>query len=147
QERDGASRQLGHDFSTSLSVGRSSHAPRGREVMSELPGGTVTFLFTDVEGSTRLLQQLGDRYPAVLEEHRCLLRAAFQQWGGHELGTEGDGCFAVFARAAAAAAAAVDAQRALAAHPWPEGASVRVRMGLHTGEATLAHGEYVGLDV
>ncbi|MBI3326484.1 MAG: adenylate/guanylate cyclase domain-containing protein, partial [Nitrospinae bacterium] len=115
--------------------------------MTELPTGTVTFLFSDIEGSTRLLQHLGDRYTGVLAEYRRLLRAAFQAAGGHEIDTAGDGFFVVFHRATDAVAAAVAAQRAIAAHPWPEGAPVRVRMGLHTGEPTLAVGGYVGLDV
>jgi predicted ATPase/class 3 adenylate cyclase len=112
-----------------------------------LPEGTVTFLFTDIEGSTRLLQHLGAGYAAVREEHRRLLRAAFQAGDGRELGTEGDSFFVVFPTAPGAVAASVAAQRALAAHPWPEGAPVRVRMGLHTGTPTLTLGEYVGLDV
>jgi predicted ATPase/class 3 adenylate cyclase len=115
--------------------------------MPDLPTGTVTFLFTDIEGSTRLLQHLGDRYPAVLEEHHHLLRAAFRQSGGHEMSMEGDSFSIVFPRASDAVAAAVAAQRALAAHPWPAGAPVRVRMGLHTGEPTLTASGYVGLDV
>src|ERR687893_2917926 len=115
--------------------------------MAELPTGTVTLLFTDIEGSTRLLQRLGERYAAVLGEHHALLRAAFQAHGGHEVNTEGDAFFAVFPRAREAVEATVAAQCALAAHPWPEGTEVRVRMGLHTGEPTLAAGNYVGLDV
>jgi predicted ATPase/class 3 adenylate cyclase/Tfp pilus assembly protein PilF len=112
-----------------------------------LPEGTVTFLFTDIEGSTRLLQHLGGQYAAVREEHRRLLRDAFQRGGGDELGTEGDSFFVVFPTATGAVAATVAAQRALAAHSWPAGAPVRVRMGLHTGTPTLTLGEYVGLDV
>src|SRR4051812_3195129 len=102
--------------------------------MPDLPTGTVTFLFTDIEGSTRLLQYLGDRYPDVLAEHRHLLRAAFQAHGGHEIDTQGDAFFVAFSRAADAVAGAVVAQHSLAAHFWPEGGTVRVRMGLHTGE-------------
>ncbi|HET8850922.1 MAG TPA: protein kinase [Ktedonobacteraceae bacterium] len=115
--------------------------------MRTLPSGTVTMLFTDMEGSTRLLQQMGDRYAGVLAECRHLLRAAFQHWGGHEVDTQGDAFFVVFARATDALSAAVHAQRALASHPWPEGVVVRVRMGLHTGEPQLASEGYVGLDV
>jgi predicted ATPase/class 3 adenylate cyclase/Tfp pilus assembly protein PilF len=114
---------------------------------TSLPEGTVTFLFTDIEGSTRLLQHLGDRYADLLAEHRRLLRAAFSAHQGHELGTEGDSFFVVFSRASDALHAVIDAQRALAAHPWPEGAPVRVRMGLHTGEPILTPEGYVGLDV
>jgi predicted ATPase/class 3 adenylate cyclase len=111
------------------------------------PSGTVTFLFSDIEGSTNLLQRLGDRYEGVLEEHRRLLRAAFQEKDGHEIDTAGDGFFVAFGRAAQAVEAAVASQREIAAHPWPEGASVGVRMGLHTGEPALTPSGYVGLDV
>ena len=112
-----------------------------------LPTGTVTLLFTDIEGSTHLLQHLGDSYADVLAECRQLLRTAFQEWNGHEVDTQGDAFFVVFARASDAVLAAAEAQRALAAHPWPEGASVRVRMGIHTGEPARAAEGYVGLDV
>jgi class 3 adenylate cyclase len=115
--------------------------------LRELPTGTVTLLFTDIEGSTHLLQQLGERYTDILAESRQLLRSAFQQWNGHELDTQGDAFFVAFARASDAVAAAVAAQHALAAHPWPNGVSVRVRMGLHTGEPQLSAEGYVGLDV
>ncbi len=115
--------------------------------MAALPTGTITLLFTDIEGSTRLLQHLGERYAAVLGEHHALLRAAFQAHGGYEVGTEGDAFFVVFPRAREAVEAVVAAQRALAAHSWPEGRAVRVRMGLHTGEPVVAGGSYVGLDV
>jgi predicted ATPase/class 3 adenylate cyclase len=112
-----------------------------------LPAGTVTFLFTDIEGSTRLLQQFGSGYEACLEEHRRILRAAVAAEDGHEVNTEGDAFFVVFASAARAVAAALAAQRALAAATWPEGVLLRVRMGLHTGEATPVGRDYVGLDV
>ena len=115
--------------------------------MSQLPTGTVTFLFTDIEGSTRLLQRLGDRYTAVLSEHRDLMRATFARCGGQEVDTQGDAFFAAFTRAADTVACAVDAQRALARHAWPEGVAVRVRMGIHTGEPVAAGGGYVWLDV
>jgi len=115
--------------------------------MRELPAGTVTLLFTDIEGSTRLLQQLGERYASVLEACRSLLRAAFLQFRGHEVDTQGDAFFVAFARATDAVAAAVDGQRALSNHAWPDGVTVRVRMGLHTGEPHLASEGYVGLDV
>jgi predicted ATPase/class 3 adenylate cyclase len=117
--------------------------PAGRE----LPTGTVTFLFTDVEGSTRLLQSLGDRWKPTLEDHNRLVREAIRGAGGLDLRTEGDAFFAVFRSAPAAAAAAAAAQRALAAHPWPSEDPVRVRMGMHTGEGALGGDEYVGLDV
>src|SRR5437870_9173692 len=109
--------------------------------MPELPRGTVTFLFTDIEGSTRLLQELGDAYADALAEHRRRLRAAFAEHGGVEVDTQGDAFFVAFARASDAAAAAVDAQRGLADGP------IRVRMGLYTGEPRLTEEGYVGLDV
>ena len=107
--------------------------------------GTPTFLFTDIEGSTRLLQQVGDRYAALLDEHRALIRGAVEHAGGRVFGTEGDALFCAFPAAAAALAAAVEAQRAMAAHAWPEDGVIRVRMGIHSGEAMLAGGDYVGL--
>ena len=111
------------------------------------PTGTVTLLFTDIEGSTQLLQRLGDRYAEVLATHQQLMRAAFQAWDGYEVNTEGDSFFVAFRRAGDAVAAAVAAQQALAAHPWPQGAAVRLRMGLHTGEPACIGDDYVGLDV
>ena len=113
----------------------------------DLPTGTVTFLFTDIEGSTRLTQSLGESWPPLLESHNRILRGAVAGKGGVVFGTEGDAIFAAFASAPRAAAAAVEAQRALATEPWPAGASIRVRMGLHTGEGQLAGDTYVGLDV
>jgi DNA-binding NarL/FixJ family response regulator len=115
--------------------------------VSELPTGTVTFLFSDVEGSTVLLRRLRERYTAVLADHRRLLRGAFTEHGGREVGTEGDSFFVAFSNPASALAAAAAAQRALAAHQWPEGAEVRVRMGIHTGGVSVADGHYVGLAV
>ncbi len=115
--------------------------------MAELPSGTVTFLFTDIEGSTRLLTRLRGGYAEVLGEHQRLLRAAFDQYEGREVHTEGDAFFVAFARASDAIAAAVRAQRALASRRWPESVEVRVRMGLHTGEAEVRQDDYVGLDV
>src|SRR5438132_418673 len=115
--------------------------------MHHLPRGTVTLLFTDMEGSTRLLQQLGERYTDLLEEYRQLLRAAFHQWNGHEVDTQGDAFFVAFARASDAVSGAVAAQRVLSSHVWPEGVVVRVRMGLHTGEPRLSSEGYTGLDV
>ncbi len=97
--------------------------------MRNLPTGTITLLFTDIEGSTSLLQQLGSGYGDVLRECQHLLRTAFQQWNGYEVDTQGDAFFVVFARATDAVAAAIDAQRALGAHTWPEGVTVGVRMG------------------
>jgi class 3 adenylate cyclase len=111
------------------------------------PGGTVTFLFTDIEGSTNLLHQLGDDYGQVVADHRRLLREVFQSSDGREVDTQGDAFFYSFTRARDAVRAAVDGQRALAGHSWPHGAEVRVRMGLHTGEPTVGDEGYVGLDV
>ena len=111
------------------------------------PGGTVTFLFTDIEGSTALLQRLGDDYTQVVADHRRLLRDVFQRADGREVDTQGDAFFYSFTRAREAVRAAVDGQRALAGHSWPQGAEVRVRMGLHTGEPTVGDEGYVGLDV
>src|SRR5919201_5875995 len=115
--------------------------------MSELPTGTVTFLFTDIEGSTRLLQEIGTGYAEVLETHGRIVRSAIAGNGGVEVGTYGDSFFAVFRRPLDGVRAAVGAQRALAAHAWPHGAPVRVRMGLHTGEGRLGREGYVGIDV
>jgi WD40 repeat protein/class 3 adenylate cyclase len=116
--------------------------------MADLPSGTLTFLFTDIEGSTRLLRQLRDRYSAVLADHRRILRAAFQRYGGEEIGTEGDSFFVVFRRARDAVAAAAEGQRALAAYEWPDDAPIRVRMGMNTGEPSIDEdGSYVGLGV
>src|SRR5512142_134314 len=115
--------------------------------MAELPGGTVTFLFTDIEGSTQLLKELGDAYGAVVADHRRILREAFGARSGSEVDTQGDAFFYSFPRARDAVAAAVDGQRALAGHAWPEGKGVRVRMGLHTGEPAVGDEGYVGLDV
>ena len=115
--------------------------------MVELPVGRVTLLFADIEGSTRLVQDLGDGYPAVLSECRRLLRTAVAVNGGYEVDCRADELFAVFQDADDAAATAVAAQHALAAHPWPEGSAVRVRMGLHTGEPAIEGNAYLGLDV
>jgi predicted ATPase/class 3 adenylate cyclase len=115
--------------------------------MRDLPAGTITLLFTDIEGSTHLLQKLGERYAELLHECRTLLRTAFSAYHGHEVDTQGDAMFAAFARASDALLAAVAAQRELALHSWPSGVAVRVRMGLHTGEPSRVVEGYVGLDV
>ncbi len=115
--------------------------------MVALPTGTVTFLFADIEGSTRLLQHEGNRYWAILLDYRRLLHEAIQKRGGQELGNRGGACFFAFSRARDALTAAVAAQRILLAHPWPEGTSVRVRMSLHTGEPVRANAEYIGIDL
>ncbi|HYN69823.1 MAG TPA: tetratricopeptide repeat protein [Candidatus Eisenbacteria bacterium] len=110
--------------------------------------GTLTFLFTDIEGSTRLEQDLGrDAYAAIRERHRDLLRAAFGAHGGVEQGTQGDSFFVVFASAREALLAAIEAQRSLAGESWPAGSAVQVRIGLHAGEADLAGGSLVGIDI
>ncbi|MBA2313003.1 MAG: tetratricopeptide repeat protein [Actinobacteria bacterium] len=113
----------------------------------ELPSGTVTLVFTDIEGSTRLLEALGERYGEVLAEHRKLLREAFSASGGVEVDTQGDALFHAFSRSKGAVLAAAEAQRALASHPWAQGVSVAVRMGIHTGEPALGDEGYVGADV
>ncbi len=115
--------------------------------MAELHGGTVTFLFTDIEGSTGLLRNLRDRYGEVLAEHRRIVRETLTRYGGEEVDTQGDAFFYVFARARAAAEAAAEAQRALGEHPWPDGGEVRVRMGLHTGEPAFSDEGNHGLGV
>jgi predicted ATPase/class 3 adenylate cyclase len=112
-----------------------------------LPSGTTTFLFSDIEGSTRLVEKLGPGWPRVLEGHRRALRRAFDRHGGVEMGTEGDSFFVAFDDASAAVAAAVDGQRGLAEHRWPDGAEVLVRIGLHTGRGQVVRGDYVGIDV
>jgi YVTN family beta-propeller protein len=115
--------------------------------VSELPAGTVTFLFTDIEGSTQLVKQLGPRYSEILAEHQRILREAFAAHGGHEVDSQGDSFFVAFRRAKDGVAAAVAAQRDLAAYPWPEGATPHVRMGLHTGEPQVGEQRYVGIGV
>jgi DNA-binding NarL/FixJ family response regulator/class 3 adenylate cyclase len=115
--------------------------------MSDLPQGTVTLLFTDVEASTRLVHQLGDAYAGVLADHRRLVREAVAAGGGCEVDSRGDEFFLAFQDADAAAAAAVALQQSLAAHEWPAGVQVRVRAGLHTGRPTIRDGAYFGMDV
>jgi len=115
---------------------------------NEPPTGTVTFLFTDIEGSTPLLREIGrERYEELLGTHRRLLRESVEPAGGYISGTEGDGALIVFRSGGDAVAAAADAQRAHVAHPWPPDARIRVRMGLHTGDAVLGDEGYIGLAV
>ena len=109
--------------------------------------GHSTALFTDIEGSTSLLRRLSRGYDSILADHFKILRAAVKARGGVEASTEGDALFVVFADAADAIVACVEAQRALAAHAWPSGVDLRVRMGLHTGEVRLSGGEYIGLTI
>jgi predicted ATPase/class 3 adenylate cyclase len=115
--------------------------------MRELPTGTVTMLFSDIEGSTALLSRLGDRYGGALSAQRALLRDAIGACHGHELGTEGDSFFVAFESAGDAVRCCVAAQRALASHDWPDGLAVRVRMGLHSGEPARHEDGYIGMDV
>src|SRR5919198_4504865 len=112
-----------------------------------LPSGIVTFLFTDIEGSTVLVRRLRDRYHDVLAEHQRIVRDAVAQAGGTEIDTQGDSFFFVFRHARDAVLAAANAQRGLASHQWPEGGVVRVRMGIHTGEAAVSNGRYLGVAV
>jgi class 3 adenylate cyclase len=115
--------------------------------MAELPAGTVTFVFTDLEGSTALVKELGETYGEVLAQHRRIVRDTFGAAGGSEIDTQGDAFFYAFPRAREAVTASVDVQRAHAAAEWPEGATVRVRIGLHTGEPVVGEEGYHGLDV
>jgi class 3 adenylate cyclase len=115
--------------------------------VSGLPSGSVTFVFTDIEGSTRLVKALRERYALVLAEHRRVVRAAIAAHEGHEVDIQGDAFFAAFGGARQAVLCALEVQRALAAHDWPDGGQVRVRIGVHTGQAVPAEGRYTGLAV
>jgi class 3 adenylate cyclase len=115
--------------------------------MSTLPGGTVTFVFTDIQDSTELLKQLGERYGEVLSEHRRLVRETLAAANGTEIDSQGDAFFFAFPRARDAVAGAVEVQRAHARHDWRNGVEVRVRIGLHTGEPSVGDEGYLGLDV
>jgi class 3 adenylate cyclase/tetratricopeptide (TPR) repeat protein len=115
--------------------------------MAELPGGAVTFLFTDIDGSTQLVRRLGDDYAEVLAVHQELLRSAFAAREGHEIDTQGDAFMVVFGSARSAVAAAVDAQHRLLERRWPQDIRMRVRIGIHTGQAMPANGRYTGLAV
>jgi class 3 adenylate cyclase len=115
--------------------------------VSAVPQGTVTFVFTDIEGSTSLLKRLGDRYPEVVARHRAIVREELGARGGVEIDTQGDAFFFSFVRATDAVAAAVAAQLRMAAEQWPEDAAVRMRMSLHTGEPVVGEEGYVGIDV
>lgn len=112
-----------------------------------LPSGTMAFVFTDIEGSTRLMAALGSAFPDLHAVHQRLVRAAIRAAGGREVSTEGDAFFIVFANAAQATQAAASIQRALAGHAWPAGAEIRVRIGVHTGYAVATSGDYVGIEV
>jgi predicted ATPase/class 3 adenylate cyclase len=115
--------------------------------MGELPTGTITFVFTDIEGSTQLLQALGERYRTVQDAQSRIVRSAIDEARGTVIRTEGDSFFAVFLTPAAAVGAAVAAQRALLSHEWPHSRPLRVRMGMHTGEGVLGGDDYIGIDV
>jgi len=127
-------------------TGRHPECSRVR-IMGDLPAGTVTFLFIDLEGSTRLLSTLRNHYATLLEGYRRFLRNAVEEHGGQVVDTQGDALFAAFSRARDGVAAGIGAQRALASHAWPEGVAVRARMGLHTGEPLVAATGYVGIGV
>jgi len=123
-------------------------APAYPRVVPNLPSGTVTFLFSDIEGSTALLKGLGnERYAQLLADHRRILREAFAGRDGHEIDTQGDAFFYSFPRARDAVAASVTAQRTLASSDWPDNTRVLVRIGLHTGEPAVGDEGYTGLDV
>jgi DNA-binding NarL/FixJ family response regulator/class 3 adenylate cyclase len=115
--------------------------------MPELPRGTVTFVFTDIEGSTRLVRELGDAYVSVIADHRRLVRESFREHDGHEIDCRGDEFFLAFARPTDALETANAIQRSHEAHDWPHGRSVRVRVGIHTGEPAIEDDDYVGIDV
>jgi len=121
--------------------------PDTRIAVSTRPTGTVTLVFTDIEGSTRLLAQLGDRYAELLAAYRSLLRKTFGDYRGHEVGAEGDSLFYAFPRAKDGLAAALAGQRNIASHPWPSDTRLLVRMGVHTGEPLSVAAGYIGLDV
>jgi class 3 adenylate cyclase len=121
--------------------------PTPRPDERELPTGTVTFLFTDIEGSTRLFQALGDGYRQVQADHFALMRSAINDGEGVEVKTEGDAFFVAFEAGSQAVSCAVDAQRRFTADQWPASHQLRVRMGIHTGEAAVIDGDYLGIDV
>ena len=132
---------LNHDPALDLVAAPSSTS------QPSVPTGTVTFVFTDVEGSTALVKKLGDGYGELLEQHHRVLRTVFGGSEGHEIDTQGDAFFFTFRRARDAVRAAVEVQRTVAAERWPEDVTVRIRIGIHTGEPGLAGSAYHGLDV
>jgi len=135
-------------FDGQLRQERTSASGRARAAeMARWPRGTATFLLSDIEGSTTLLRKLGDRYAAVLRDARAVQRASVKKAGGHEVDTRADEFFAVFARPDRALGAAIAIQTALARRSWPDGQTVRVRIGLHSGRPTLTETGYVGLAV
>ncbi len=115
--------------------------------MSTTTSGTFTFLLSDIEGSTQLARRVGDRWGDVLADHHRLLRSAFEASGGEGIGTQGDGFFVAFRRPKDAVQAALSAQSSLAAHEWPDGVDLRIRIGIHTGEGSVSEGEYHGIAI
>ncbi|MGZ6296217.1 MAG: hypothetical protein ACXWOW_02060 [Candidatus Limnocylindrales bacterium] len=126
---------------------RRGEADARRRVTGSLPSGSVTFLLSDIEGSTDLLQRLGERYAALLSEVRRIHRTAVRRAGGHEVDARADEFFAVFAKPAAALEAALAVEARLRGRAWPDGVAVRARIGLHGGRPTLTEAGYVGLSV
>ena len=124
---------------------------KGAHLSPQAPGaqfsGTVTFLFTDIEGSTNLLSQLGDQYATLLADHHKIMRTVIQKWNGREVDTQGDAFFVTFGRALDAIQCVAEAQRALSLHKWIHNKPLRVRMGIHTGEPLITSTGYVGMDV
>jgi class 3 adenylate cyclase len=115
--------------------------------MATLPAGTVTFVFSDIEGSTALMKRFGAGYAELIADHRRIVRETFGRHQGIEIDTQGDSFFFAFARARDAVAAAVELQRTHAEYEWPGGETVRVRIGLHTGEPAVGEEGYLGVDV
>jgi class 3 adenylate cyclase len=128
-------------------VARQLREAAAREGSSDLPSGPVTFLFSDIEGSTSLLQRLGDGYPATLSEVKRLIGSAVDAHGGYEVDARADEFFAAFADAGSALEAAIEVQRSMRDHAWPQGNVVKVRIGLHSGEPARTETGYVGLPV
>jgi predicted ATPase/class 3 adenylate cyclase len=143
----GTSTRAFRGWPTGPTVDLALAAPMIGIVRPDLPTGTVTFLFTDIEGSTKLLQELGDRYDLVQKDHMRLMREAIASGEGHEIRTEGDSFFVVFPTPDGAVRAAVGAQRAFSSHQWRHGRPIRVRMGMHTGQGRLGGDDYLGIDV
>jgi predicted ATPase/class 3 adenylate cyclase len=136
------------DLTTTPATMATPDATRAEALASDRPGDIVTFLFTDIEGSSRLEQRVGTAaYGTLRERHRVLLRAAFAAHGGLEQGTSGDSFFVVFPTATGAIRAAIEGQRSLATEGWPDGATIRVRIGIHSGEAAFSDRDYVGIDI
>jgi WD40 repeat protein/class 3 adenylate cyclase len=148
-ERYASCRDFVVEARRAIEQGTAAQAARLRpeRVLPGLRGGAVTFLFTDIEGSTRLLTRLGERYAEALTDYHRLLGDVFADHGGQVVDTQGDAIFVAFQRAGDAVAAAAAAQQTLESHPWPAGASVRVRIGVHTGEPLVVEDRYVGIDV